>query len=175
MWSSGAKVAPAPEDRIHPLRGGETPRASGCVHARPDASDEDGSYLNEENGDADAGDAAGVRIWPDGAHGALDAPAGHRRGGLADSLHDRLLQAAAAARPRDVADDIHRVALGAERSRPPTGAPRRGGALHRGAQEGIRQNTDPATVEAFEQAIPPDQAYMWASPTGASERNDRYC
>ncbi len=27
-------------------------------------------------------------------------------------------------------------------------------------EEGLGENTDPATVEAFEQAIPPDQAYQ---------------
>jgi hypothetical protein len=59
----------------------------------------------------------------------------------------------------DVADHIHRVRsalIEAADSARLDGEERFIAAL----EQGIGQNTDPATVEAFEQAIPPDQAYM---------------
>ena len=166
--SSGARWRRCPEDRIHPLRGGETVEGFRVAYTPGHASHH--VELPERGERRRLRRRRGRRPHPAlRAHGGAHAAAGHRRGGLARlAPHDRLVEPALALpdalRPGDRRGRAPAPrALGAARGgrlRPP----RRRGALHRArSSRGSAQNTDPATVEAFEQAIPPDQAYR-ASP-----------
>jgi hypothetical protein len=123
------------------------------------------SYLNEETGDAYVGDVAGVRIPPYPHTVAPTPPPDIDVEAWLDSLHTvacwnpHSLCLTHFGQVTDVADHLHRVRsalIEAADSARLDGEERFIAAL----EDGIGDNTDPATVEAFEQAIPPDQAYQ---------------
>jgi glyoxylase-like metal-dependent hydrolase (beta-lactamase superfamily II) len=60
LWGD---VLPVPEERLHPLRGGETVEGF-RVAATPGHASHHVCYLHEDSGDAYVGDVAGVRIPP---------------------------------------------------------------------------------------------------------------
>jgi glyoxylase-like metal-dependent hydrolase (beta-lactamase superfamily II) len=63
MWDLWGEVAPVPEDRIRPLRGGETVEGFRVAYT-PGHASHHACYLHEATGDAYVGDVAGVRIPP---------------------------------------------------------------------------------------------------------------
>src|SRR5215203_5266630 len=58
MWELWGEVAPVPEDRLHPLSGGEVVEGFRVAYT-PGHASHHVSYLNEATGDAYVGDVAG--------------------------------------------------------------------------------------------------------------------
>jgi glyoxylase-like metal-dependent hydrolase (beta-lactamase superfamily II) len=122
-------------------------------------------YFDEATGDAYVGDVAGVRIPPHEHTLAPTPPPDVDVEAWLDSLH-----AVAGWRPRtlclthfgpvtDVVEQLHRVRaalLGAADAARLEGEERFVAAL----EDGVREATDPHTLERFEQAAPPNQLYM---------------
>jgi glyoxylase-like metal-dependent hydrolase (beta-lactamase superfamily II) len=164
MWELWGEVAPVPEDRIHALSGGETVEGFRVAYT-PGHASHHVCYLNEETGEAYVGDVAGVRIPPSEHTVTPTPPPDIDVEAWLDSIHT-----VAAWNPHslclthfgqvtDVADHLHRVRsslIDAADSARLDGEERFIATFEQRLVEG----TDPATVEVFEQAIPPDQAYQ---------------
>jgi glyoxylase-like metal-dependent hydrolase (beta-lactamase superfamily II) len=164
MWELWGEVAPVPEDRIEVLSGGEHVEGFDVAYT-PGHASHHVCYLCRDTGDAYVGDVAGVRIPPYEHTVAPTPPPDIDVEAWLDSLHK-----VAAWNPHslclthfgqvtDVADHLHRVRsalTGAADSARLDGEER----FIASMEDGFADNTDPATVEAFEQAIPPDQAYQ---------------
>jgi glyoxylase-like metal-dependent hydrolase (beta-lactamase superfamily II) len=164
MWELWGEVAPVPEERIHTLSGGELVEGFRVAYT-PGHASHHVSYFHEETGDAYVGDVAGIRIPPYEHTVAPTPPPDIDVEAWLDSLHT-----VAAWNPHelclthfgqvtDVADHLHRIRtarVGAADSARLDGEERFIAAL----EQGLVDNTDPAAVESFEQAIPPDQAYQ---------------
>ena len=135
MWELWGEVAPVPEDRIHPLRGGETVEGFRVAYT-PGHASHHVCYLHEETGDAYVGDVAGVRIPPYEHTVAPTPPPDIDVEAWLDSLHTvaswnpHSLCLTHFGQVTDVADHLHRVRYGADRVGR-LGPPRRRGALHR--------------------------------------------
>jgi glyoxylase-like metal-dependent hydrolase (beta-lactamase superfamily II) len=160
-------VAPVPEGRIHPLRGGETVEGFRVAYT-PGHASHHVCYLNEETHDAYVGDVAGVRIPPYEHTVAPTPPPDIDVEAWLDSLHT-----VAAWNPHslclthfgqvtDVAEQLHRVRTALLESADSARLDGEERFIARVEQELVAE-TDPATVEAFEQAVPPDQAYQGLS------------
>jgi glyoxylase-like metal-dependent hydrolase (beta-lactamase superfamily II) len=163
MWELWGEVAPVPEERVTPLSGGETVEGFRVAYT-PGHASHHVSYLCEATGDAYVGDVAGVRLPPYEHTVAPTPPPDIDVEAWLDSLH-----AVASWNPHslclthfgqvtDVAEHLHRVRsalLEAADSARLDGEERFIARL----EQGLGDNTDPATVEAFEQAAPPDQLY----------------
>jgi len=167
MWELWGEVAPVPEDRIHPLRGGESIEGFRVAYT-PGHASHHVCYLHEESCDAYVGDVAGVRIPPYDHTVAPTPPPDIDIEAWLDSLHTiaawspHSLCLTHFGQVTDVAEQLHRVRtalLGAADSARLDGEER---FIARVEQELVAE-TDPATVEAFEQAVPPDQAYQGLS------------
>ena len=158
------EVAPVPEDRIHALSGGETVEGFRVAYT-PGHASHHVCYLHEETGDAYVGDVAGVRIPPYEHTVAPTPPPDIDVEAWLDSIHTvaswnpHSLCLTHFGQVTDVADHLHRVRsslIDAADSARLDGEER----FIANFEQRLADGTDPATVEAFEQAIPPDQAYQ---------------
>jgi glyoxylase-like metal-dependent hydrolase (beta-lactamase superfamily II) len=164
MWELWGEVAPVPEDRIHVLRGGETIDGFRVAYT-PGHASHHVCYLHEDSGDAYVGDVAGVRIPPYDLTVAPTPPPDIDVEAWLDSLHTvaswnpQSLCLTHFGRHTDVADHIHnmRSALVASADSARLDGEERFIAK---MEQRLSQATDPATVECFEQAAPPNQMYM---------------
>jgi glyoxylase-like metal-dependent hydrolase (beta-lactamase superfamily II) len=164
MWDLWGEVAPVPADRLHVLTGGE--RVEGFrVAYTPGHASHHVCYLHEDTGDAYVGDLAGVRIPPYEHTVAPTPPPDIDVEAWLDSLHTvatwnpHMLCLTHFGQATDVAEHLHRIRsalVDAADSARLDGEERFIASIERG----ISENTDAATQEAFEQAIPPDQAYQ---------------
>jgi glyoxylase-like metal-dependent hydrolase (beta-lactamase superfamily II) len=164
MWELWGEVAPVPEARIRPLSGGE--RVDGFrVAYTPGHASHHVCYLHEDSGDAYVGDVAGVRIPPYDHTVAPTPPPDIDLERWLDSLHTiaswnpQSLCLTHFGQVTDVAEHLHRIRCAltsAADSARLDGEERFIAQLERG----LLDATDPATVEAFEQAAPPDQLYQ---------------
>ncbi len=164
MWELWGEVAPVPEERIHVLSGGETVEGF-KVEYTPGHASHHVCYMHEESGDAYVGDTAGVRIPPYEHTVAPTPPPDIDIEAWLDSIHTvaswnpQSLCLTHFGRVSEVADHLHRMrsALTAQAD-----------SARLDGEEGFIANlesqlsraTDPATVEVFEQAAPPDQLYQ---------------
>ena len=160
LWG---EVAPVPEDRITTLSGGETVEGFRVAYT-PGHASHHVCYLHEDSGDAYVGDVAGVRIPPYTETLAPTVPPDIDVEAWLDSLHT-----VAAWNPQslclthfgqvtDVAEQLHniRCALTEAADRARMDGEERFIAWIEGVLDG---QTDPATMETYEQASPPDQLY----------------
>jgi glyoxylase-like metal-dependent hydrolase (beta-lactamase superfamily II) len=161
LWG---KVAPVPESRVRRLSGGE--RVDGFrVAYTPGHASHHVCYLHEATRDAYVGDTAGVRIPPYEHTVAPTPPPDIDVEAWLDSLHTiaswnpQSLCLTHFGQVTDVADHLHRVRSAltdAADSARLDGEERFIARL----EDGIREATDPATMEAYEQAAPPEQLYQ---------------
>jgi glyoxylase-like metal-dependent hydrolase (beta-lactamase superfamily II) len=164
MWELWGEVAPVPEERVTALRGGE--RVDGFLVAyTPGHASHHVAYLHEESGDAYVGDVAGVRIPPYPYVIAPTPPPDIDVEAWLDSLHTiaswnaQSLGLTHFGQVTEVADHLHRMRIAlveqAERARMKDEE-----RFIAAMEEELLEASDPATVEAFEQAAPPNQLYM---------------
>src|SRR6185437_2288620 len=152
LWG---EVLPVPEENLHVLAGGETVEGFRVAYT-PGHASHHVCYLHEETGDAYVGDVAGVRIPPYEHTVAPTPPPDIDVEAWLDSLHTvaswnpHSLCLTHFGQVTDVAEHLHRVRsalLGAADSARLDGEERFIARL----EQGLGENTDPATVEAFEQ------------------------
>jgi glyoxylase-like metal-dependent hydrolase (beta-lactamase superfamily II) len=161
LWG---KVTPVPARRVRRLSGGESVEGFRVAYT-PGHASHHVSYLHEATHDAYVGDTAGVRIPPYEHTLAPTPPPDIDVEAWLDSLHT-----IAAWNPQslclthfgevtDVADHLHRVRAALTDA---ADSARLDGEERFIAQleDGIREATDPATMEAYEQAAPPEQLYQ---------------
>ena len=164
MWELWGEVAPVPEERITTLTGGETVEGFRVAYT-PGHASHHVSYLHEASGDAYVGDVAGVRIPPyDWVVAPTPPPEIHVETWM-DSIHritewnPQSLRLTHFGLVTSVMDHLHllRTALvnQAERARMKDEE-----TFIARMEEELLDASDPATVEAFEQAAPPNQLYM---------------
>jgi glyoxylase-like metal-dependent hydrolase (beta-lactamase superfamily II) len=164
MWELWGEVAPVPEERITALKGGESVEGFAVAYT-PGHASHHVSYLHEESGDAYVGDVAGVRIPPYPHTIAPTPPPDIDVEAWLDSLHTlacwnpQTLGLTHFGQVTEVADHLHRIRAALVAS---ADSARLDGEERFIAQleEEVGEATDPATVEAFEQAAPPNQLYM---------------
>jgi glyoxylase-like metal-dependent hydrolase (beta-lactamase superfamily II) len=161
LWG---EVAPVPAERITTLSGGESVEGFRVAYT-PGHAPHHVCYLHEDSGDAYVGDVAGVRIPPYTHTVAPTPPPDIDLEAWLDSLHTlaswnpQSLCLTHFGNVTDVNEHIHRMRCalteGADRARL-DGEER----FIAWLESAIDDATDPATVEAFEQAAPPDQLYQ---------------
>ena len=164
MWELWGEVAPVPEERLTALRGGETVEGFRVAYT-PGHASHHVSYLHEPTGDAYVGDVAGVRIPPYDHTIAPTPPPDIDVEAWLDSLHTlvswnpQTLGLTHFGRVTEVADHLHlmRCALVEQADRARMKDEEKFIAR---MEEELLDATDPATVECFEQAVPPNQLYM---------------
>jgi glyoxylase-like metal-dependent hydrolase (beta-lactamase superfamily II) len=164
MWELWGEVAPVPEERITALRGGETIEGFRVAYT-PGHASHHVSYMHEDTGDAYVGDVAGVRIPPYPFVVAPTPPPDIDVEAWLDSLHTiaswspQTLGLTHFGQVTEVADHLHRMRLSlvdsAERARMKDEE-----TFIARLEEQLLDASDPAAVEAFEQAAPPNQLYM---------------
>ena len=164
MWELWGEVAPVPEERITALSGGETVEGFRVAYT-PGHASHHVSYLHEESGDAYVGDVAGVRIPPYGWVVAPTPPPEIDVETWMDSIHKitewnpQSLRLTHFGQVTSVMDHLHRLRTAlvnqAERARMKDEE-----TFIARMEEELLDASDPATVEAFEQAAPPNQLYM---------------
>ena len=164
MWELWGEVAPVPEERITVLDGGETVEGFRVAYT-PGHASHHVSYLREDSGEAYVGDVCGVRVPPFEFVVAPTPPPDIDVELWLDSLHTvaswnpQSLALTHFGQVSEVADHLHRVRTAlvgqAEAAR------ERDEELFIARLEArLSEETDPAAVEAFEQAAPPNQLYM---------------
>jgi glyoxylase-like metal-dependent hydrolase (beta-lactamase superfamily II) len=164
MWELWGEVAPVPEERIHVLRGGETVDGFRVAYT-PGHASHHVCYLHEDSGDAYVGDVAGVRIPPFEHTVAPTPPPDIDVEAWLDSLHTvaswnpQSLCLTHFGRVTDVADHLHRMRSALVASADSARLDGEERFIAR-MEATLSDATDPATVECFEQAAPPDQLYM---------------
>jgi glyoxylase-like metal-dependent hydrolase (beta-lactamase superfamily II) len=164
MWELWGEVAPVPEERVHILRGGESIEGFRVAYT-PGHASHHVSYLHEESGDAYVGDTAGVRIPPYDHTVAPTPPPDIDVEAWLDSLHTvaawnpQSLCLTHFGRVTDVAEHLHRMRCALTAQADSARLDGEEGFIARLESE-LSDATDPATVEAFEQAAPPDQLYQ---------------
>ena len=161
LWG---EMAPVPEERITALAGGESVEGFRVAYT-PGHASHHVCYLHEDSGDAYVGDMAGVRIPPEhatpsrprlrptstsrrGSTRCTRSPAGTRRASASPtSARSRTSRSSCtgSATPCSEAADSARLD-GEER-------------FIARLEDKLAAATDPATVETYEQAAPPDQLY----------------
>jgi glyoxylase-like metal-dependent hydrolase (beta-lactamase superfamily II) len=164
MWERWGEVAPVPEERITALSGGETVEGFRVAYT-PGHAPHHVCYLHEESGDAYVGDVAGVRIPPYDHTIAPTPPPDIDVEAWLDSLHTlaawnpQSLRLTHFGQVTEVADHLHRMrtALVAQADSARLDGEERFIAR---LEEQMGDATDLATVECFEQAVPPNQLYM---------------
>ncbi|MDQ5833702.1 MAG: MBL fold metallo-hydrolase [Actinomycetota bacterium] len=164
MWELWGEVAPVPEERLRVLEGGETVEGFRVAYT-PGHASHHVSYLHEDSGDAYVGDVAGVRLPPYEYTLAPTPPPDIDVEAWLDSLHTvaswnpQSLGLTHFGQVTDVAEHMHRVRHALVES---ADSARLDGEERFIAklETGLAEATDPATVEAFEQAAPPDQLYQ---------------
>lgn len=164
MWELWGEVAPVPEERITTLSGGETVEGFRVAYT-PGHASHHVSYLHEDSGDAFVGEVAGVRIPPFAWTVAPTPPPEIDIEAWLDSLHTvacwnpQTLGLTHFGQVTQVTDHLHRMRMAlidqAERARQKDEE-----TFIARMEEELLAATDLATVEAFEQAAPPDQLYM---------------
>ena len=164
MWELWGEVAPVPEERITALSGGETVEGFRVAYT-PGHASHHVSYLHEESGDAYVGDVAGVRIPPYPWVIAPTPPPDIDVEAWMDSLHTiaawnpQTLALTHFGQVTEVTDHLHRMRTALMEQADSARLDGEERFIARLEQE-LHDETDRATVEAFEQAAPPDQLYM---------------
>ncbi|HLM08479.1 MAG TPA: MBL fold metallo-hydrolase [Thermoleophilaceae bacterium] len=161
LWG---EVAPVPAERITALSGGETVEGFRVAYT-PGHASHHVCYLQEDSGDAYVGDVAGVRIPPYTHTVAPTPPPDIDLEAWLDSLHTlaawnpQSLCLTHFGQVTDVNEHIHRMrcALTESADRVRLHGEERFIAW---LESALADATDPATVESFEQAAPPDQLYQ---------------
>jgi glyoxylase-like metal-dependent hydrolase (beta-lactamase superfamily II) len=164
MWELWGEVAPVPEERINVLTGGEIVDGFRVAYT-PGHASHHVCYLHADSGDAYVGDVAGVRIPPYDHTVAPTPPPDIDVEAWFDSLHT-----VAAWNPQslclthfgqvtDVAGHLHRMRSALTEAADSARLDGEERFIAR-MEEELGEATDPATVEAFEQAAPPDQLYQ---------------
>ncbi|MET0513548.1 MAG: MBL fold metallo-hydrolase [Thermoleophilaceae bacterium] len=164
MWELWGEVAPVPEDRIHVLQGGENVEGFHVAYT-PGHASHHVCYLHEESGDAYVGDVAGVRLPPYELVVAPTPPPDIDVEAWLDSIHTvaswspQSLCLTHFGQVTDVAEHLHRIRYALTES---ADSARLDGEERFIAklESSLSDATDPATVESFEQAAPPDQLYQ---------------
>jgi glyoxylase-like metal-dependent hydrolase (beta-lactamase superfamily II) len=164
MWELWGEVAPVPEERITALSGGETVEGFRVAYT-PGHASHHVSYLHEDSGDAYVGDVAGVRVPPYDWVVAPTPPPEIDVEIWMDSIHKIMewnpqsLRLTHFGQVTNVMDHLHRLRTAlvnqAERARMKDEE-----TFIARMEEELLDASDPATVEAFEQAAPPNQLYM---------------
>jgi glyoxylase-like metal-dependent hydrolase (beta-lactamase superfamily II) len=164
MWELWGEVAPVPEERITALSGGETVEGFRVAYT-PGHASHHVSYLHEDSGDAYVGDVAGVRVPPYDWVVAPTPPPEIDVEAWMDSIHKitewnpQSLRLTHFGQVTNVMDHLHRLRTAlvnqAERARMKDEE-----TFIARMEEELLDASDPATVEAFEQAAPPNQLYM---------------
>jgi glyoxylase-like metal-dependent hydrolase (beta-lactamase superfamily II) len=160
LWG---EMVPVPEDRITVLRGGETVEGFRVAYT-PGHASHHVCYLHEEAGDAYVGDMAGVRIPPNPDTLAPTPPPDIDVEAWLDSLHTiaswnpQSLGLTHFGQVTDVEEQLHRIRTALLDS---ADSARLDGeeAFIAALERRLSEATDPATVESYEQAAPPDQLY----------------
>jgi glyoxylase-like metal-dependent hydrolase (beta-lactamase superfamily II) len=160
LWG---EVLPVPQERITALQGGETVRGFRVAYT-PGHASHHVCYLHEESGDAYVGDTAGVRIPPYTHTVAPTPPPDIDLEAWLDSIHTvaswnpTSLGLTHFGQVTDVADQLHgiRCALTEAADRARMDGEERFVAWIEGV---LSETTDPAAMESYEQAAPPDQLY----------------
>jgi glyoxylase-like metal-dependent hydrolase (beta-lactamase superfamily II) len=160
LWG---EMVPVPEDRITVLRGGETVEGFRVAYT-PGHASHHVCYLHEEAGDAYVGDMAGVRIPPNPDTLAPTPPPDIDVEAWLDSLHTiaswnpQSLGLTHFGQVTDVEEQLHRIRTALLDS---ADSARLDGeeAFIAALERRLSEATDPATVETYEQAAPPDQLY----------------
>jgi glyoxylase-like metal-dependent hydrolase (beta-lactamase superfamily II) len=164
MWELWGEVAPVPEERITVLSGGESVEGFRVAYT-PGHASHHVSYLHEDSGDAYVGDVAGVRIPPYDWVVAPTPPPEIDVETWMDSIHKltewnpQSLRLTHFGQVTNVMDHLHRLRTAlvnqAERARMKDEE-----TFIARMEEELLDASDLATVEAFEQAAPPNQLYM---------------
>jgi glyoxylase-like metal-dependent hydrolase (beta-lactamase superfamily II) len=160
LWG---EMVPVPGDRITVLRGGETVEGFRVAYT-PGHASHHVCYLHEEAGDAYVGDMAGVRIPPNPDTLAPTPPPDIDVEAWLDSLHTiaswnpQSLGLTHFGQVTDVEEQLHRIRTALLDS---ADSARLDGeeAFIAALERRLSEATDPATVETYEQAAPPDQLY----------------
>ena len=164
MWELWGEVAPVPEERITALRGGETVEGFRVAYT-PGHATHHVSYLHEDTGDAFVGDVAGVRVPPFDHTIAPTPPPDIDVETWLDSLHTlaswnpQTLGLTHFGQVTNVTEHLHRMRCALVESAERARMKDEETFIARMEQE-LLEATDPATVEAYEQAAPPNQLYM---------------
>jgi glyoxylase-like metal-dependent hydrolase (beta-lactamase superfamily II) len=161
LWG---EVAPVPEERIQTLIGGETVEGFRVAYT-PGHASHHVCYFHEASRDAYVGDMAGVRIPPYTHTIAPTVPPDIDVEAWLDALHTiacwnpQSLRLTHFGEVTDVAEQLHRARIALLDA---ADAARLDGEERfvAGIEDGLSAATDPATVEVFEQAAPPDQLYQ---------------
>jgi glyoxylase-like metal-dependent hydrolase (beta-lactamase superfamily II) len=167
MWELWGEVAPVPEERLRVLEGGESVEGFQVAYT-PGHASHHVCYLHEDSGDAYVGDVAGVRLPPYEHTVAPTPPPDIDVEAWFDSLHTvaswnpRSLCLTHFGQVTDVADHLHRVRHALTESADSARLDGEEGFIAK-LESSLAEATDPATVESFEQAAPPDQLYQGLS------------
>jgi len=164
MWELWGEVAPVPEERITTLSGGETIDGFRVAYT-PGHASHHVSYLHEDTGDAYVGDVAGVRIPPYPFVVAPTPPPDIDVEAWLDSLHTiacwnaQRLALTHFGQVTEVTEHLHRMRMALMDSAESARMKDEETFIAR-LEEKMLGASDLATVEAFEQAAPPNQLYM---------------
>ena len=164
MWELWGEVAPVPEERIRALSGGETVEGFRVAYT-PGHATHHVSYLHEESGEAFVGDVAGVRVPPFDHTIAPTPPPDIDVEAWLDSLHTlaswnpQTLGLTHFGQVTEVTEHLHRMRCALVESAERARMKDEETFIARMEQE-LLEATDRATVEAYEQAAPPNQLYM---------------
>ncbi len=164
MWELWGEVAPVREERITALTGGESVEGFRVAYT-PGHASHHVSYLHEESGDAYVGDVAGVRIPPYDHTIAPTPPPDIDVELWLDSLHTlaswnpQTLRLTHFGQVTEVTDHLHRMRCALVASADSARLDGEERFIAR-LEEELGDATDPATVECFEQAAPPNQLYV---------------
>jgi glyoxylase-like metal-dependent hydrolase (beta-lactamase superfamily II) len=164
MWELWGEVARVPGERITALGGGETVEGFRVAYT-PGHASHHVSYLHEDSGDAYVGDVAGVRIPPYPWVIAPTPPPDIDVEAWLDSLHTiaswspQSLGLTHFGQVTEVTDHLHRMRTALVEQAGRARMKDEETFIAR-MEEELLDQTDPATVECFEQAAPPNQLYM---------------
>jgi glyoxylase-like metal-dependent hydrolase (beta-lactamase superfamily II) len=164
MWELWGEVAPVPEQRITTLRGGEMVEGFRVAYT-PGHASHHVSYLHEDSGDAYVGDVAGVRIPPYPFVVAPTPPPDIDVEAWLDSLHTlatwnpQTLRLTHFGQVTEVMEHLHRMRMALVDAAEAVRHKDEETFIAR-LEDQLMDTTDPATVESFEQAAPPNQLYM---------------
>jgi glyoxylase-like metal-dependent hydrolase (beta-lactamase superfamily II) len=162
LWG---EVAPVPEERLHALRGGETVEGLRVAYT-PGHASHHVCYLHEDMGDAYVGDMGGVRIPPYEHTLAPTPPPDIDLEAWLDSLHTvatwnpQSLCLTHFGQVTDVADQLHRIRCALTAAADSARVDGEERFIARLEDELSEDVPDPAAIESYEQAAPPDQLYQ---------------
>ncbi len=160
LWG---EMAPVPGERITALAGGEIVEGFRVAYT-PGHASHHVCYLHEDSGDAYVGDMAGVRIPPNTDTVAPTPPPDIDIEAWLDSLHTlaswnpQSLALTHFGQVTDVAEQLHRIRYALSEAADSARLDGEERFIAR-LEDKLAAATDPATVETYEQAAPPDQLY----------------